>query len=356
MAGKRAFLDLTEKRRREVEESASSTINNIHDAMVRKLELEARMYKKRERILQKGFNQLKSKYAGSYTGTSLGEGYFEMINNNNPVFKHIVHSLQEKSTKEYKARTKELGFILENDVQNYLSEIFENNLDIKVQKLAQDAFYTQTNELTEKVINDLYNSLNNKEKRQSKEEFAKRIGLHLSEGSIYTFKQVPNPKVDISIFRLDEIKFEGDLDETQKKFKQALIGVNFQLKNRKKLVSASGFGEDTISRRFEKFYSVITSIGYDSAPEFALKLAYIDNTRRKNDNTKTVKQHTPHLKAYYEVIGPLQSTGQVNMILYNNSQKLDQGVLVRSAAGYVLDYIQGEDKKQGKHNIDYFKG
>lgn len=355
MAGKRAFLDLTNKRREEVEKSASSAINNIHDAMVKKLETEANKYNQQEKDLQAGFDELKAKSMGLYTIID-GEGYFGMINNYNPVFKHVVYSLEEIPTKEYKAKTKELGFAFENDLYNYLSEIFENNLGIKVQKPAQDTFYTQTNNLIEEVINDLYNSFNNKEKRQSKEEFAKRIGLHLSKGSIYTFKQVSSPKVDISISGSDEITLEGDLDETQKKFRKALIGVNFQLKSRKKLISALEFGRDTISRRFEKFYSVITSIGYDSAPEFALKLAYIDNTRRKNDNTKTVKQHTPHLKAYYEVIGPLQSTGQVNMILYNNSEDLSQGVLVRSAAGYVLDYIQGEDKKQGKRNIDYFKG
>lgn len=355
MASKRIFLDLTDKKRENVEQDTNSVIDSIHNKLVEKLKAEATKYENQEKILQEGFNELKTKYAGVDSET-YGNGYFEEINNNSPVFKRAIHSLQKVPTNEYKRRTQKLGDEFEDDVYNYLLNIF-NGIDVNVTKPAKDIFYTQSNNLTEEVINDLYESLNNKQKKQTKDEFIKRIGLKLSQGSIYSFNAVTNPKVDVSVSGIEDITFEGELSENQKKFKKALVGVNFQIKNRKKLVNALGFGNDTISRRFEKFYSVITSIGYEPTIETALKIAFIDNSKRKNDNVENVKKHTPHLKAYYEVIGPLQSTGQVNMILYNNSEDISKGVLVRSAAGYVLDYIEGENNEiRRKHNIDFFKG
>ena len=68
--------------------------------------------------------------------------------------------------------------------------------------------------------------------------------------------------------------------------------------------------------------------------------AIISASGEKNDLIDT---HVNHLKAFYEVIGPYQSAGGwANMVLYNNVSSFSGNILVRSAAGYVLDYINNK--------------
>lgn len=346
------------QRTKEAEEYAEKKLNYIHNRLVYKLQTEETALASKEKILQEGFNAIKgkNKQTGEDVVSSLKGSYYTHIKTSDKTFDAIVNGENaynynaetgKNVTRDnaYSQFTKEMGLIFEENTTDKISNEFQVeaaqtgsgrfNTNIKI----SDQVLASVNQKMTSLGMDLVSSVGG-----NYNKIAKLFNLNLKnyKNGWYRFNFSRNPKTDITT---GKIKISKDItvspDKKYEIFQSALQNTRFTLKNKKNLYNALSFGDDSPNRRIKKIFDGISyAMGVNEQEESLTVAAIVTASGEKND---MIDSHLNHLKAFYEVIGPYQSTGGwANMVLYNNVSSFSGNILVRSAAGYVLDYINNK--------------
>lgn len=346
------------QRTKQAEEYVEKKLTYIHNNLVSKLQAEEVALASKEKILQEGFNIIKGKnqQTGINIVSSLGGSHYTHIKTSDNTFDAILNG---ENSYNYNAETgknvmrdnaygqftKKMGFTFEGNITDKIGNDFQVeaaqtgsgrfNTSIKI----SDYVLSSVNQKMSSLGMDLVSSVGGNYNKMIQ---LFNLNLKNYKNGWYRFNFSKNPKVDITT---GKIKISKDVvvsfDKKYEMFQDALQNTRFTLKNKRNLHDALSFGKDSPKRRIEKIFGGISyAMGGNLQEESLTVAAIISASGEKNDLIDT---HVNHLKAFYEVIGPYQSTGGwANMVLYNNVSSFSGNVLVRSAAGYVLDYINNK--------------
>lgn len=346
------------QRTKQAEEYVEKKITYIHNNLVSKLQTEEVALASKEKILQEGFNIIKGKnqQTGINIVSSLGGSHYTHIKTSDNTFDAILNG---ENSYNYNAETgknvmrdnaygqftKKMGFTFEGNITDKIGNDFQVeavqtgsgrfNTSIKI----SDYVFSSVNQKMSSLGMDLVSSVGGNYNKMIQ---LFNLNLKNYKNGWYRFNFSRNPKVDITTGR---IKISKDVvvspDKKYEMFQDALQNTRFTLKNKRNLHDALSFGKDSPKRRIEKIFGGISyAMGGNLQEESLAVAAIISASGEKNDLIDT---HVNHLKAFYEVIGPYQSAGGwANMVLYNNVSSFSGNILVRSAAGYVLDYINNK--------------
>lgn len=346
------------QRTKQAEEYVEKKLNYIHNNLVSKLQTEEVALASKEKILQEGFNTIKGKnqQTGINIVSSLGGSHYTHIKTSDNTFDAILNG---ENSYNYNAETgknvmrdnaygqftKKMGFTFEGNITDKIGNDFQVeaaqtgsgrfNTNIKI----SDYVLSSVNQKMSSLGMDLVSSVGGNYNKMIQ---LFNLNLKNYKNGWYRFNFSRNPKVDITTGR---IKISKDVvvspDKKYEMFQDALQNTRFTLKNKRNLHDALSFGKDSPKRRIEKIFDGISyAMGGNLQEESLTVAAIISASGEKNDLIDT---HVNHLKAFYEVIGPYQSAGGwANMVLYNNVSSFSGNILVRSAAGYVLDYINNK--------------
>lgn len=346
------------QRTKQAEEYVEKKITYIHNNLVSKLQTEEVALASKEKILQEGFNIIKGKnqQTGINIVSSLGGSHYTHIKTSDNTFDAILNG---ENSYNYNAETgknvmrdnaygqftKKMGFTFEGNITDKIGNDFQVeavqtgsgrfNTSIKI----SDYVLSSVNQKMSSLGMDLVSSVGGNYNKMIQ---LFNLNLKNYKNGWYRFNFSRNPKVDITTGR---IKISKDVvvspDKKYEMFQDALQNTRFTLKNKRNLHDALSFGKDSPKRRIEKIFGGISyAMGGNLQEESLAVAAIISASGEKNDLIDT---HVNHLKAFYEVIGPYQSAGGwANMVLYNNVSSFSGNILVRSAAGYVLDYINNK--------------
>lgn len=346
------------QRTKQAEEYVEKKITYIHNNLVSKLQTEEVALASKEKILQEGFNIIKGKnqQTGINIVSSLGGSHYTHIKTSDNTFDAILNG---ENSYNYNAETgknvmrdnaygqftKKMGFTFEGNITDKIGNDFQVeavqtgsgrfNTSIKI----SDYVLSSVNQKMSSLGMDLVSSVGGNYNKMIQ---LFNLNLKNYKNGWYRFNFSRNPKVDITT---GKIKISKDVvvspDKKYEMFQDALQNTRFTLKNKRNLHDALSFGKDSPKRRIEKIFGGISyAMGGNLQEESLTVAAIISASGEKNDLIDT---HVNHLKAFYEVIGPYQSAGGwANMVLYNNVSSFSGNILVRSAAGYVLDYINNK--------------
>lgn len=346
------------QRTKQAEEYVEKKLNYIHNNLVSKLQTEEVALASKEKILQEGFNTIKGKNQQTSINivSSLGGSHYTHIKTSDNTFDAILNG---ENSYNYNAETgknvmrdntygqftKKMGFTFEGNITDKIGNDFQVeavqtgsgrfNTSIKI----SDYVLSSVNQKMSSLGMDLVSSVGGNYNKMIQ---LFNLNLKNYKNGWYRFNFSRNPKVDITTGR---IKISKDVvvspDKKYEMFQDALQNTRFTLKNKRNLHDALSFGKDSPKRRIEKIFGGISyAMGGNLQEESLTVAAIISASGEKND---LIDAHVNHLKAFYEVIGPYQSAGGwANMVLYNNVSSFSGNILVRSAAGYVLDYINNK--------------
>ena len=346
------------QRTKQAEEYVEKKITYIHNNLVSKLQTEEVALASKEKILQEGFNIIKGKnqQTGINIVSSLGGSHYTHIKTSDNTFDAILngensYNYNAETGKNvmrdnaYSQFTKKMGFTFEGNITDKIGNDFQVeavqtgsgrfNTSIKI----SDYVLSSVNQKMSSLGMDLVSSVGGNYNKMIQ---LFNLNLKNYKNGWYRFNFSRNPKVDITTGR---IKISKDVvvspDKKYEMFQDVLQNTRFTLKNKRNLHDALSFGEDSPKRRIEKIFGGISyAMGGNLQEESLTVAAIISASGEKND---LIDAHVNHLKAFYEVIGPYQSAGGwANMVLYNNVSSFSGNILVRSAAGYVLDYINNK--------------
>lgn len=346
------------QRTKQAEEYVKKKLNYIHNNLVSKLQAEEVALASKEKILQEGFNAIKGKnqQTGINIVNSLGGSHYTHVKTLDNTFDAILNGENSYNynvetgknvmrDNAYGQFTKKMGFTFEGNITDKIGNDFQVeatqtgsgrfNTNIKI----SDYVLSSVNQKMSSLGMDLVSSVGGNYNKMIQ---LFNLNLKNYKNGWYRFNFSKNPKVDITTGR---IKISKDIvvspDKKYEMFQDALQNTRFTLKNKRNLHDALSFGKDSPKRRIEKIFGGISYVMGGNLQEESLTVAaIISASGEKNDLIDT---HVNHLKAFYEVIGPYQSAGGwANMVLYNNVSSFSDNILVRSAAGYVLDYINNK--------------
>lgn len=346
------------QRTKQAEEYVEKKITYIHNNLVSKLQTEEVALASKEKILQEGFNIIKGKnqQTGINIVSSLGGSHYTHIKTSDNTFDAILngensYNYNAETGKNvmrdnaYSQFTKKMGFTFEGNITDKIGNDFQVeavqtgsgrfNTSIKI----SDYVLSSVNQKMSSLGMDLVSSVGGNYNKMIQ---LFNLNLKNYKNGWYRFNFSRNPKVDITTGR---IKISKDVvvspDKKYEMFQDVLQNTRFTLKNKRNLHDALSFGKDSPKRRIEKIFGGISyAMGGNLQEESLTVAAIISASGEKND---LIDAHVNHLKAFYEVIGPYQSAGGwANMVLYNNVSSFSGNILVRSAAGYVLDYINNK--------------
>ncbi len=346
------------QRTKQAEEYVEKKITYIHNNLVSKLQTEEVALASKEKILQEGFNIIKGKnqQTGINIVSSLGGSHYTHIKTSDNTFDAILNG---ENSYNYNAETgknvmrdnaygqftKKMGFTFEGNITDKIGNDFQVeavqtgsgrfNTSIKI----SDYVLSSVNQKMSSLGMDLVSSVGGNYNKMIQ---LFNLNLKNYKNGWYRFNFSRNPKVDITTGR---IKISKDVvvspDKKYEMFQDALQNTRFTLKNKRNLHDALSFGKDSPKRRIEKIFGGISYAMGGNLQEESLAVAAIISASGEKNNL--IDTHVNHLKAFYEVIGPYQSAGGwANMVLYNNVSSFSGNILVRSAAGYVLDYINNK--------------
>lgn len=346
------------QRTKQAEEYVEKKLNYIHNNLVSKLQTEEVALASKEKILQEGFNTIKGKNqqtginivsslgGSNYTHIKTSDNTFDAILNGENSYNYNVETGKNvMRDNAYGQFTKKMGFTFEGNITDKIGNDFQVeaaqtgsgrfNTNIKI----SDYVLSSVNQKMSSLGMDLVSSVGGNYNKMIQ---LFNLNLKNYKNGWYRFNFSRNPKVDITTGR---IKISKDVvvspDKKYEMFQDALQNTRFTLKNKRNLHDALSFGKDSPKRRIEKIFDGISyAMGGNLQEESLTVAAIISASGEKNDLIDT---HVNHLKAFYEVIGPYQSAGGwANMVLYNNVSSFSGNILVRSAAGYVLDCINNK--------------
>lgn len=346
------------QRTKQAEEYVEKKLNYIHNNLVSKLQTEEVALASKEKILQEGFNTIKGKNqqtginivsslgGSNYTHIKISDNTFDAILNGENSYNYNAETGKNvMRDNAYGQFTKKMGFTFEGNITDKIGNDFQVeaaqtgsgrfNTNIKI----SDYVLSSVNQKMSSLGMDLVSSVGGNYNKMIQ---LFNLNLKNYKNGWYRFNFSRNPKVDITTGR---IKISKDVvvspDKKYEMFQDALQNTRFTLKNKRNLHDALSFGKDSPKRRIEKIFDGISyAMGGNLQEESLTVAAIISASGEKNDLIDT---HVNHLKAFYEVIGPYQSAGGwANMVLYNNVCSFSGNILVRSAAGYVLDYINNK--------------
>lgn len=366
-----------------LKENEGKILNTVHLKLVNKLKAEEANMRPIEEVLLKGFAKLKNSNTinrgkigiEGYEKNYLAAGIVQRV----PTTQKLFDSLKIKASKKQdlteaeKQRFKDLisqkakagGLSFESGAIEYMRSQTGGGRGVTGGSGAAK-FTSQDEKLSNKIIKDLM-------------AYAKQLGLNIFEGlseeelrtalgitvdkdtlelrwRIWTGPKadiIGDSSIDIQKVITGEITLKDGpyVDELA----NAIALCHFSLKNKQEL--KYDFGDDSSLRRIEKLKVVFDDIGLEISDEqkkynYALLFAAGKNAN-KTRATDDVNLHYSHLMEYYEVIGPGQTivsgqfagkgvSGRVNMILYSYSLSHNSNIYVRSAAGFVLDYINNK--------------
>ena len=346
------------QRTKQAEEYVEKKLNYIHNNLVSKLQTEEVALASKEKILQEGFNAIKGKnqQTGINIVSSLGGSHYTHVKTLDNTFDAILngensYNYNAETGKNvmrdnaYDQFTKKMGFTFEENITDKIGNDFQVeaaqtgsgrfNTNIKI----SDYVLSSVNQKMSSLGMDLVSSVGGNYNKMIQ---LFNLNLKNYKNGWYRFNLSRNPKVDITT---GKIKISKDVvvspDKKYEMFQDALQNTRFTLKNKRNLHDALSFGKDSSKRRIEKIFDGISYAMGGNLQEESLTVAAIISASGEKNNL--IDTHVNHLKAFYEVIGPYQSAGGwANMVLYNNVSSFSSNILVRSAAGYVLDYINNK--------------